>query len=204
MNSEQLDEIEKRWAGYLEKNEVERRFLFDRWWDKRDFWDMTKALREAWEARDAAGHSAAELMKLLIKAEQERDEARADRDDALAILARVAKQLGVAADALAEDSSLAVRERDKLLSENTRMRVTMHFLREKAGYFRSDLEAAGQLSPRTSTFRQLVRDKEWITDGRESVTYCLWCHRTPRQGHATSCEMFGAAGFIEPAPEEVT
>lgn len=48
MTPEQLDEIEKRWDGYLEKNEVERRFLFDQWWDKRDFWDMTKALREAW------------------------------------------------------------------------------------------------------------------------------------------------------------
>jgi len=54
MTPEQLDEIEKRWDGYLEKNEVERRFLFDQWWDKRDFWDMTKALREAWGERDEA------------------------------------------------------------------------------------------------------------------------------------------------------
>lgn len=52
MTPEQLAEIEKRWAGYLEKTEVERRFLFDRWWDKRDFWDMTKALREVMAERD--------------------------------------------------------------------------------------------------------------------------------------------------------
>lgn len=93
MTPEQLDEIEKRWAGYLEKDEVERRFLFDRWWDKRDFWDMTKALREAWEALDEregdmharirAGYDktvADSWRAHCAKVEKERDEARAEVD----------------------------------------------------------------------------------------------------------------------------
>ncbi len=66
MTPEQLDEIEKRWAGYLKKNEVERRFLFAQWWDKRDFWDMSKALREAWKDREDYRNDA-------IAAEQECD-----------------------------------------------------------------------------------------------------------------------------------
>lgn len=92
----------------------------------------------------------------------------------------------------------AKAERDEVLHENIRLRTTMHFLREKAGYYRSDLEAEGKLSPSADKFRQLVRDKEWVTDGRESVTYCLWCQRTWQQGHAKDCEMFGPAGFVDP------
>lgn len=85
MTPEQLDEIEKRWDGYLEKNEVERRFLFDQWWDKRDFWDMTKALREARSEADItkAFHDVAvkERDYERVRAnriEKERDEARAE------------------------------------------------------------------------------------------------------------------------------
>lgn len=82
MTPEQLDEIENRWDGYLEKDEVERRFLFDRWWDKRDFWDMSKALREAWEALDQVSSddrmSEAQITAAITEAQKERDEARAE------------------------------------------------------------------------------------------------------------------------------
>ena len=82
MTNEQLDEIEKRWDGYLEKDEVERRFLFDQWWDKRDFWDMTKALREAWAALDQVSSddrmSEGQIIAAITEAQKERDEVRAE------------------------------------------------------------------------------------------------------------------------------
>lgn len=45
---------------------------------------------------------------------------------------------------------------------------------------------------------QLLMAHEWVTDGRECVTYCLHCRREQRNGHAEDCEGFGLHGVVPP------
>ena len=42
----------------------------------------------------------------------------------------------------------------------------------------------------------LLRREEWIIDGRESVSYCIWCKAPERRGHDDNCEVFGKAGLV--------
>lgn len=42
----------------------------------------------------------------------------------------------------------------------------------------------------------LLREKEWITDGYESISYCIWCNGLERKGHFPSCEVFGEDGVF--------
>ena len=133
MTREQLDEIEKRWDGYLEKDEVERRFLFEQWWDKRDFWDMTKALREALARcatlrglADEKAHEAGLYARRMEQAQQARrtEQAKAlreaweERDEAIEARA----QAGYSAAQFMRKFNEAEKERDEARAEVERLR----------------------------------------------------------------------------------
>lgn len=42
---------------------------------------------------------------------------------------------------------------------------------------------------------ELVREKEWITDSRESHSYCIYCYAAEYDGHRDDCEIFGTSGI---------
>ncbi len=40
----------------------------------------------------------------------------------------------------------------------------------------------------------LMREREWVVDGYESVSYCVYCGCAKYNGHDPECEAFGSNG----------
>lgn len=91
------------------------------------------------------------------------------------------------------ERNLAIVEAASQDIEITRLRVELKGTREKPIpkhlIYKAMIEDVFHL-------RSLVLENEWVTDGRESIVYCLWCKQTANNGHAKDCEMFGPNGAI--------
>ncbi len=48
----------------------------------------------------------------------------------------------------------------------------------------------------------LMREREWVTDGYESISGCIYCGRAERNGHDPKCEAFGDNGVTRVLDEE--
>jgi len=90
-----------------------------------------------------------------------------------------------------------IDERDEARAEVERLKASYDAVCRERNQIQTRFSI---LSKRWIGYRsvELLRQVEWVTDGRESTTSCLFCHRSHTQGHAADCDAFGRIGGAVP------
>lgn len=189
-----------------------------------DSWTLRDRLVALVRERDEA-RAEVEVLRAAIDGEpwgaavlkRERDEARADlrefvrqTEDAYALL----KPLEDDSDAVERAvghllTILRGRERpgpwafDAVLKQRDEARANYQWMVDRAADEHLDghrelCAKCAQLEQERDHAWKLLSAHEWVTDGRESLSYCLHCGRGYNDGHADDCEVFGPGGFITP------
>jgi hypothetical protein len=95
------------------------------------------------------------------------------------------------------NNNMLLRERDEARAEVERLKASYDAVCRERNKIQVRFSI---LSKRWISYRsvELLRQVEWVIDGRESTTSCLFCHQSYAQGHAADCDAFGRIGGVVP------